>query len=440
MLGIAPGNTATLEWSIYPMKNSNHWDFINAIRNNWGVNITIPGPIIFTHFFNKNDQKRSPNWLKRRGMKIAINGYTPNYRQTSNHPTVALHGTDNLYQPEEWINEMTEYAKILRKEIQNIKLCSYFTGQICSEENSISKYKDSILYNESGKQCFYGTKYYPIYIPTMNNSYGKALWKVVKLFVEKIDVGLYWDEMCGSGGSYAYNTVWDGCSVKINKKTHAVEKKISSVQLLMQPFQVAVIKYLRSKGKILIANTHAPTRTMTQQKCIRFTEVIGLPRLIRGQLDTPIGLGNYMVEKTQADAALMTRKFLKYGCLYYTCHFYYKDEMPKWNFIEYLYPTTPIYISEDIIFAKERIITAKSGIFSLSDGKQAEVFIVNPNGDRVKDGIMSKQIVRNNRASYEIRMPSNHFAIIVDKAYLPKSMINKDKVKCFDKTIINKRK
>ncbi|MBI3920078.1 MAG: hypothetical protein HY318_01575, partial [Armatimonadetes bacterium] len=46
-LGIEPGKSHTLEWSVYPVPKGDYWDVINAIRRNWGANITIPGPHVF---------------------------------------------------------------------------------------------------------------------------------------------------------------------------------------------------------------------------------------------------------------------------------------------------------------------------------------------------------------------------------------------------------
>ncbi len=48
-LGIAPDKEHKLEWSIYSVSNGDYWDMINAIRRNWGVNVTLRGPSKWVH-------------------------------------------------------------------------------------------------------------------------------------------------------------------------------------------------------------------------------------------------------------------------------------------------------------------------------------------------------------------------------------------------------
>ena len=42
--GHFPGESQTLEWSIYPIPGGDYWDFVNAVRRNWGANFTDPRP------------------------------------------------------------------------------------------------------------------------------------------------------------------------------------------------------------------------------------------------------------------------------------------------------------------------------------------------------------------------------------------------------------
>jgi hypothetical protein len=41
-LGIPPGQAHTLEWSVYAVPDGDYWDFINAVRRNWGVRRAVP--------------------------------------------------------------------------------------------------------------------------------------------------------------------------------------------------------------------------------------------------------------------------------------------------------------------------------------------------------------------------------------------------------------
>jgi hypothetical protein len=73
---------------------------------------------------------------------------------------------------------------------------------------------------------------------------------------------------------------------------------------------------------------------------------------------------------------------------------------------------TPQRLGEGFLIGKERIVTATSGIFAFDDGARGTVYEVDENGARVKQpGV--KELKTGNRYSYEVRIPSNHFVIIV---------------------------
>ncbi len=46
-VGLPPGETLVREWAIYPRpENRGYYDFINQVRRDWKVNITVPGPSV----------------------------------------------------------------------------------------------------------------------------------------------------------------------------------------------------------------------------------------------------------------------------------------------------------------------------------------------------------------------------------------------------------
>ena len=68
------------------------------------------------------------------------------------------------------------------------------------------------------------------------NAYGKALMRAVDetLRVTGAD-GFYCDEFAWATRRLAYDTEWDGCTVAINPKTHAVGRRSSSVSSSAAP-------------------------------------------------------------------------------------------------------------------------------------------------------------------------------------------------------------
>ena len=47
MLWLPEGGEYTLRWSVYPMASADYFDFINAVRDDWGSNYLTPGPWAF---------------------------------------------------------------------------------------------------------------------------------------------------------------------------------------------------------------------------------------------------------------------------------------------------------------------------------------------------------------------------------------------------------
>jgi len=173
-----------------------------------------------------------------------------------------------------------------------------------------------------------------------------------------------------------------------------------------------IVKYLRYRGKFLMANTQATTRTMLRQQIVRFVETGSYAAMTGTHLGCPLGLGNHHLEKTQADAARNVREILRYGGVYYGWQ--YAREPAGWNFTEPMFPITPVELREGAVLGAERIQTARSGRFGWPDGAGADVYVVDGKGNRVTSG-MVREIAEGGWRLYEIRMPGDHFAILVKR-------------------------
>ena len=204
----------------------------------------------------------------------------------------------------------------------DVKTLAYFHAQACTEPSADDKYGDSRVLNPDGSPFFYTLKDpLPIYYGTRENSYGKALWKAVETNINEIGTsGLYWDEMSYCATPFTYHGPWDGCTVMIDPESHAVQGKRSSIILLMQPLRLKIVRYLRDRGKMLIANSPPVTRTMLKQRIVRFVEAGVHARLTATHFNTALGLGNWSRDRTQADVVREIRGFLQYGAMYYDRH------------------------------------------------------------------------------------------------------------------------
>lgn len=404
-LGIPAGASLQLEWSIYPLEGD-YWDFVNAVRRNWRSDITIPGPLAFQTLTERPPAaEHYLRSLRRCGTRIISTNIPQSNCGNLAHGTAFRHATDWIRMHEKWI-------PVFRAIAPDIDVLVYFHAQISTEPDASRLYEDARLLDAAGAQVMYPYRDpLPVFIPTHNNSYGRALQSYVHIALDTLQAsGLYWDELAYSVTPWAWHAPWDGCTAIIDETSHELVGRRSSVPLLMQQFKLELIDELRRRGCTLIANTQPVTRTLQSRRIIRFVETATYSNLIDAHLGCPLGLANHHPESTTADVARSIRRILEHGGLYYG--FYYRRDPPAWDCTTLLYPTTPIDIRPSMMFGRERIITARSGRFGWPDGAAADVYVVNGDGSRVRRPDVA-DVQENGRHLYEIRMPSDHFAILV---------------------------
>lgn len=405
-LGLAPKSSVTLEWAIYPSLHGDYWSFVNAVRRNWDVNFTIPGAFSFGHRWPAGlTGEQYAKWMHDRGLKYLCGGIAQ-YADG-----MYAHGTGILFAPE-FVARERDWSRKMAAADPSLVPIQYFHAQCCTEPDNRTKYADSRLLDAQGKQIDYPhSQVLPLFVPTESNSYGKAIWGYVNTLIDDIGAkGIYWDEMSYSVESIANGLPWDGHTVSINPRTHEVDGKLTSVPLAMQSLALNIVDHIRGKGLFFMANTQAHTRTMMRKKIVRFVETGSYSALSDTHLGCPLGLGNHCEEPTQQESTRHVRELLKRGAVYYG-HYYSRDPAP-WNFTSVMFPITPQQIGPGYVLGKERIHTAVSGRFGFPDGAAAEIYVVNANGERVTSG-MVREVSEAGKRLYEIRMPSDHFAILV---------------------------
>lgn len=405
-LGLSPGSSVTLEWSIYPLPGGDYWSFVNAVRRNWGVNFTIPGAFIFAHKWPAGlTGEEYADWMRQRGLQYICGGI-------AQYPDgMYAHGTGILFAPE-FVARERHWSQAMAASDPSLVPIAYFHAQCCTEPDSRTKYADSRLLDPDGRQIDYPhSQVLPLFVPTGDNSYGQAIWKYLECLTDNIGAkGIYWDEMSYSVARYAYGLPWDGHSVSINRETHEVQGKLTSVPLIMQPLALKIVDAVQAKGLFFMANTQAHTRTMMRRQLVRFVETGTYSALADTHLGCPLGLGNHSDETTHAESAEHVRELLRRGAVYYG-HYYSREPAP-WNFTSIMFPITPEQIGPGYVLGSERIHTAVSGRFGFPDGAAAEVYVVDAEGQRVPSGMVT-DVGDGARHLYEIRMPSDHFAVLV---------------------------
>jgi len=403
-LGLSPHATHTLEWSIYVVRGGDYWDVINAVRRNWGVNVTLRGPSRWVHPAGVPGTAESAReWLGKASMVVLCNPTFGTEEERAKGICIQ-HGTA-LPLCEGWCELAADRVRVLRDARPEVETFIYTHQNLCTEPGHENKYLDSCAVDITGKRAT--TVYSPspsLFVPTSENSYGKALMVVARLVAERLDANVYIDEITASNvpAFGSYDNAWDGCTVAIDPVSHAVTGKRSSAVLLMQPWREALMAYLKDRGKTVIANGPFYTRTMMGWGLQCFVEAEpGDSAAVAAQLSHPLCLASY----SSTDARLQTeiaRRMLDQAGISFAP---FCSEAP-------LYPITPVELRAGVVIGEERILTNRSGQFGWGDGSSADVYVFDPEGRRVASPD-ARELREGRRVVTELRMPADHLGVLV---------------------------
>jgi hypothetical protein len=413
-LGIGPGQSHVLQWSIYPAPGGDYWDLVNAVRRNWGSNITIPGPGSFDFLMHRGkSQEEFDRFVAARKLAFAVSDQTV-YGDGGWAVEKVAEGTD-IPNATPWCHAARTWVERMHRASPNIRCLVYMHPTICTKKNGQTLYADSRLLDCSGAPVMPPAPV-PLYqyIPTLGDSYGKAYLETFHWIISEIRAdGIYMDEFAnGSYPQYVYHTAWDGCSLDINQETHEVAGRCASSVLLMQPWKGAVVRYLKEHGKILLGNSPAFTRTMLQWQMPLFTETMSLSFLRDMHFCTPLGLGNNAADPSLASCAKMVRKALDHAG---TIMMYDWSTAPEgFHFQHVMFPLTPEELRAGMVLGRERILTNRSGRYGWPDGADAEVYVFDGAGKRVPSPSLDRR-QPGGRTTLELRMPGDHFAVLVKR-------------------------
>lgn len=405
-LGMAPGSSHTLEWSIYPVPQGDYWDFINAIRRNWGSNFTIPGPsVVEPTPDGRRTSEEYGRWAKTRKLAIAIAG------QQAFKDGYLAEGTA-IPQATEWNDGFRLWKQKLQQLSPNTRALCYLHSQICTEADCQAKYADCRVLGPGGEQEV-SPYSYPCYLflPRPDNAYGQALTKTVEFILDDLGAdGIYNDCFTHDTAPYAWGLPWDGCTVPVDPTTHATGKPYSSVVLLQQRWKEELVRLCRSRGKIVIGNGPLFTRTMLRLQVPTFTETASFGFLVDTHLSAPWGLATHPAEANDRGRAYLARAMLERGGVYSA--YVWDDDPQQPPFVGDFFPITPTELRAGVVIAEERILTSRSGRLGWPDGSRAEVHVYDAEGKRV-EGPEAREVEDNGRRLTELRLAPGQFAALL---------------------------
>jgi len=419
-LGIAPGQSHTLEWSLYAIPGGDYWSFVNAVRRDWGANeITIPN-FTWTHQMKYPEPAESyGRWARERGVKYYFAGSQAAFDEPLKLPDGRLmtpnlaEGTDIL-RATAWCDQMRAIIGKMAAAAPEVQVILYLHPGICTEPDAAARYADCRYLHENGSHATSVYKY-PVflYLPTLENSYGKALMRTAEYLYGDLGAGMWLDEMETFQSSiprYAYHGQWDGCTVGIDPMTHAVTGQYSSAALLTLPWKAELVRRMHTKGKMIIGNGPHSSRTLLQLKVPRIRELSSFSFLVDTHLSTPWGLSNFYAYHTFKERARTLWRSLERGAV--ISAYAWADGVRNPDFYPLLFPITPVKLSPGMVLGRERIVTNRSGVYGWPDDSAAEVYVFDADGVHVASPQV-RELMDGGHRRYELRMPSDQFAVLV---------------------------
>jgi hypothetical protein len=435
-LALNPGESRTVEWSIYPGATTDYFDFVNEVRRDWDVNFTIDGVFTFSlnNYASYTKERAVRNklyeaikmqtlpahfWVHMRDKQFKK--YKDNiWGMGKNAPKVRvrLSATEST---EVDPTPMNDFEKLCiskcREFTPDTKVFTYIHNQISVDARD-EKYEDVRMVDALGRKMWYGKMKTggtsKIFVPRLDNEYGKDFMKLVDWYCDSFDLdGLYLDEVnhCNSRIYYG-DKMWDGASVELDDRNN-LKRKISYVCLLKLDFTLKLFdKIMNERGKLLVGNFSPETRSERRFRFPRFEETYSSRWIALSHLYTPIQLGDMLTyANTPKDMAADQRTALMRGALYY--HYVGNTGCP--SLTSKMYPFTPVELHKGWLVGKERILTAISGEFGwCGESPDVDVFVFDELGREVKGYPFSVRETLRGRV-FTLELKKDYCAAIVKK-------------------------
>ncbi len=424
--GLAPGKAHTFKWSVY-VGGPDFWEFINAVRRDWGVNATIPGMFSFWRpetgehqaLLQKPEKLRAYLGNKRIdvfSLSPWFEYYSPVkywqprsvYREIVQDTMTKIRAAQPdakcianvesflYYAPESFFNgtlpkHWTDAKGVLPR--GPLRPHSYSLSPAATKVVDATPWRDSVFRDVNGNveiDLHYSGAYRDGGVnlkvfPTLDNYWHGKFISMIDFLINDCGLdGIYIDSF-----SYYHNRSygrWDGYSVDMDPTTGVITRKYARLGLLTAAARREWVKYVTDQGKICYVNGKRSTEELQNLEHIGFMEAewtfdpsaeqLAAPRAAKAQLGSPLALGvrphRWPEHKTQY--AQIVQKaviaYLRHGALY--CH--YTTEIPEpgrpggggCGVLNHMFPFTPVALHEGWVLGKERIITAVSGTYRWS--------------------------------------------------------------------------
>lgn len=400
----------TLRWSVYVISGGDYFDFVNAVRRNWGTNFTIGGPFAFVPhpFYRETLVPNLGAWLDFTDVHVVSQQIPRTAERALAHGLAFIEATEEQ-------QRLKAQADLIRELRPEVKVVCYIDTYITSLDSAPERYLDARHLGPDSEQLTYpggtweGTFWQ--FVPTTENDYGRAMAGYFDLCLDELGYdGIYWDQLSHPGQPVAYG-MFDGHSAIPDIATMTVRERVALIPLISLGFQEQQTRRVLDAGGVLIGNSEPETATMTALHFPRFVEAWHPSRLVDAHLYCPLGLGSPDRIQSEDDIARNIRDHLLWGGLWYYYLNWNRVQLTRPTITAHMFPFTPIELHAGYLIGEERILTAKSGFFGWGDTSAHRVFVYDEVG-RLQEDFVAPQRTIDGATCTELRLPGGWLAAI----------------------------
>lgn len=422
-LALKPGASIDFTLTITPVAKGGYWQFINSVRQRWGVNggtaerplfwlvawqkgkdiqDTIQkslghlGPVYFVNWGRLDKKQAKYYWVSQAydDNTVILDQY-PRLPETAPRTKGKMPDLDvkqflTFKHRERYWNWNKDFNRIVHDNFPQIKVLMGIHPAIRPVykpewkrwpwANEALIWHNGEIFNDGYySRAYLGDKVNEdwisgYFIPRKDTPYFNSYINSIKRVLDwcKSD-GLYNDEFSWNGGRaysrYDYRN-WDGYSVTLDDNGKIIHFKTDN-GMTTEYAQVQVVSEVHKRNKYFLGNGIAGVRSVNNLKAIRFCEAgNGVSTWGRAHLSTvPLlyaNFGDARVKMTSENLFKDVKSAVESGCSY----------SPTWsnlalkgpdNFVCKLYPLTIMSIWPGTLIGKERLITTRSGSFKWHD-------------------------------------------------------------------------
>lgn len=464
--GLRPHAKYTIEWSLYPMKSHDYFDFVNLVRKNWKINFTIPGSFVFggdgkvVPGRDANVVSLGPWYVFATGEKYFgddkafMEDLQPKIAMTHKaNPDAKIIGMmeTNLIPIDR--NKIPGNEEILPLGSDGRKAGRGMYGrEITAEQTQAIKdnpWWDCMLKTKDGRAIIdsyytYDKRYFHLMVyPAPGNYQTKFMEKQIDFLMDQVGFGgVYIDQFTLMGHNLTSHdrcdySKWDGHTINLDDNGNITQMYYDAC-LEGIPARTEIINHVLSKNGLMVVNGHCVDKETRSLPFVRFAEsewnnwdpIASLNEepptidsMAKGHLDTPVILGvrpdRFPGGKDHFTEIIMKWAIagLKNGELYY----YYTSELPtsgpgagEYGIINHMFPFTPVELHAGYLIGKERILTAKSGNFLWAHSDKPICRVFDLKGKEVKPQVQMTR--KGNGWNVNLKINDWNMAAVIESA------------------------